>query len=47
MAKMKTVSPKSEEGKAMKAKLDTLLKAFKESAPPSKPSRQQPNQPNK
>jgi hypothetical protein len=46
-AKMKAVSPRSEEGKAMKAKLDTLLKAFKESAPPSKPSRQQPNQPNK
>lgn len=38
MAKMKTVSPKSEEGKAMKAKLDALLKALKESAPPVKPN---------
>ena len=38
MAKMKTVSPKSEEGKAMKAKLDTLVKAFKDRVPPVKPN---------
>ena len=38
MAKLKTVSPKSEERKAMKATLDALLKAFKESVPPVKPN---------
>ena len=38
MAKMKTVSPKSEEARAMKTKLDVLLKAFKERVPPVKPN---------
>jgi sialate O-acetylesterase len=33
MEKMKGISPRSEEGKAMKAKLDEMLKAFKDSAP--------------
>ena len=43
MAKMKTASPKSEEARAMKTKLDALLKAFKERVPPVKPNQQQPN----
>jgi sialate O-acetylesterase len=34
--KLKEINPKSEEGKAMKSKLDQLMKDFKDSAPTSK-----------
>jgi hypothetical protein len=34
--KLNETNPKSEEAKAMKSKLDRMMKDFKDSAPPSK-----------